>query len=575
MGRYSDANLIKYEEAIQLHFDTKGKIAWFTLKNYGVVFHMFPWAPQQRSHQVVEITIGVPAGSKFDAARLLPLKRTIDISAMLDVFDVIKFQVKLLEDATYPYLIGNEVWIGNRQVAAAALSPRDVMSAHMQIEATVPSMGFASMDFSWYSWKGGSYQWATSRDFFSMTQRGLERLLQPPQGAPWIARQIRETRNQANGLTAYFPNPNLIVEEQRTLLIRGDTTGKTKNSDPRSIKPIYLNGRDPFQSSKKDGKALFSYEEFLGELDKDRITAEDTFIEDRPVLNRQNFANGQIYLHKHLQRITCYGFRGDKRSPAEVSTGIGFLPGVTRTDVGLADKYHNQGKFIERALRFALEAKDGGVMYREVMKKLDVLTLGVYTADADFKGFISMTTSTAIAKHFANFYAKVPNLYDPVYCYALRCKGAFHLPTEAIRKQDDKRGWAKGRDADNAMVHNAEQEVAMAGGVGWGDVVGVRKFRIDKKGQFFCGPVFLSDLLREEYQAKLPKTKKIGDVVVKVWRPAPDNHAFDELFELFSGRSQGTSFEICWSYEEAPFDCPKGLMLARELMEDIRQKVGW
>ena len=43
-GRYSDRNLIKYEETIQLHFDTTGKMAWLTLSKYGVVFHMFPWA---------------------------------------------------------------------------------------------------------------------------------------------------------------------------------------------------------------------------------------------------------------------------------------------------------------------------------------------------------------------------------------------------------------------------------------------------------------------------------------------------------------------------------------------------
>jgi hypothetical protein len=33
MGRYSDKDLIKDEDAIQLHFDTTGKMAWLTLKN--------------------------------------------------------------------------------------------------------------------------------------------------------------------------------------------------------------------------------------------------------------------------------------------------------------------------------------------------------------------------------------------------------------------------------------------------------------------------------------------------------------------------------------------------------------
>ena len=115
--------------------------------------------------------------------------------------------------------------------------------------------------------------------------------------------------------------------------------------------------------------------------------------------------------------------------------------------------------------------------------------------------------------------------------------------------------------------------MAVAGGIGWGDVVGMRKIRVDQTGQYFCGPVFLSDLLRKEYQQKLPQEQMLHGQKVKVWRPPPDDNAFDRLFELFSGRSQGLNHEIFWSYQVAPFDCPAALMAGREYMEEYRQRL--
>src|ERR1700759_4889763 len=61
MCKYKDRNLIKYEDAIQLHFDSSGKMAWLTMKNYGLVFWEWPWANDWDA--VEQITIGVPAGT--------------------------------------------------------------------------------------------------------------------------------------------------------------------------------------------------------------------------------------------------------------------------------------------------------------------------------------------------------------------------------------------------------------------------------------------------------------------------------------------------------------------------------
>ena len=171
-GQYSDRNLIKYEETIQLHFDTTGKMAWLTLSNYGVVFHMFPWAPRRRWSEVIKIAIGISAGGRFDAANLLPLRRTISIGAMLDVFDVIKIQVEFLK--LWPYLQDGKVWKVDAEVGAADSLPLDfiqrlsldVVNAHMLIESAFSSIGFSTDNFSWYPRKGKGYKWATSATFF-------------------------------------------------------------------------------------------------------------------------------------------------------------------------------------------------------------------------------------------------------------------------------------------------------------------------------------------------------------------------------------------------------------------------
>jgi len=132
----------------------------------------------------------------------------------------------------------------------------------------------------------------------------------------------------------------------------------------------------------------------------------------------------------------------------------------------------------------------------------------------------------------------------------VRCKQGFHLPTD----KKDHAAWNKKEDAQNAMTHFAEQEVAVPGAIWWEDVVGVRLIRVDRKGQFFTGPVFLKDVLREELW-----TAPTDNVMF----PYPDNDAFDELFELLSGKSQGKGFEIQWSYDRAPFDCPAAAILNR------------
>ena len=297
---------------------------------------------------------------------------------------------------------------------------------------------------------------------------------------------------------------------------------------------------------------------------------------------------------------------------------------MTRKDPGVKD-YKWKSDLIDAALKKAKD--DGGKEYWKVMMDLDILTLAVYTADANFGGYISTSTSTVIAKHFAN--SSIPNIenpekkrfteeeimailqdhkagrsaadlarrhqispatidvwktmygspedrvkaWKPVYCYSVRCKNGFYLPTDV---KGEWKKWQKKSHAQNAFAHHAEQEVAVAGGIGWADVVGVRRIRVDLNGQFFCGPVFLSDMLRQEYQDTLPKEvikdgqplKTVDGKPMKHWLAQPDDNAFDQLFELFSGKSQGTEPTIYFSYDKKiPFDCPRKLVQERNQKE--------
>jgi hypothetical protein len=143
-----------------------------------------------------------------------------------------------------------------------------------------------------------------------------------------------------------------------------------------------------------------------------------------------------------------------------------------------------------------------------------LMDLSLFTLDQTFKLLISTTKSTAIAKHFINDQAVSPNRKDG-HVYAMRCRGGFELPSDVPY------------DTVNSLVylsklhtalHYPEQEVTMPVVVRWDDFVGFRLVLIKSTGPYFAGPIFLHDRLRKE-----------------------DPKVFDELFELFSGLSQGPS----------------------------------
>lgn len=569
MGRYTDKNLIRYEQAIQLHFDSTFEIAWLTLQNYGLVFHRWPWAHD--FNQVKTITIGIPAGAftseeavdfkqRFPKCKIRPvqLPKTLadplgpfSISAKLDVRDIIAFQTHLIHQSK-TYWQGESAWAANDKAKCRSGYSRGAVFALLQSAFT--AIGIEQPIFSSVLSTGGldgngrDVRFDTHLKLFAKVGRG------PGRGAYWIEGQIKKNALNGTGLIAYLPMPALMLEEQQTTPLQPDRPDLTNNQDMRFIDPLGLPSHLPVKNingnSSEDN--TYNFDALLTELDKDRELDEKGFINKnasrKVLLDRDNFPNGAAYLHKHVPRISCYGFRGDTRDPVELKKMNGFLPGITRTDTGVKD-FHAEAKHLQSVMNDKSDI--GGARYRQAIKDLDVLTLGVYTVDSAFKGYISSTKSTAIAKCLAGKYADKSNPFRSTYCYAVRCVDAFHLPTQCF----EQRSWKRETDAPNAMTHFAEQEVAVPGAIFWSNVVAVRVIRADDTGRYMSGPVFLHEGLKKDFWIK----KAAIDA-----NKMADDGAFDELFELLSGKSQGKGFEILYTYPEAPFDCPPELVGIRD-----------
>nr|WP_315186926.1 choice-of-anchor D domain-containing protein [uncultured Albidiferax sp.] len=519
MGKYSDANLIRYEEAIQLHFDSTGKTAWLTLKNYGWVFGVRPF------DAIKQVTVGVSVDHvrlDHDAAALAFIEVVgftpdtfrpyqsgpISISAMLDAIDVIRFQVEALkanERADYRFRLhdakGYLLWELNQTIVGI---------------------------FRWFNpdFVGSIDVRADDKRFWAKTSARLFKLLHQSPGALAIQTAIGLYNSERTGLTAYLPLPGLILEEQRTALKEGGA-GTTVKQDMRAIDPLPAPSNVPIEPKflddgiERSSSGPFIYDEFIRMLDADYVKRRYFNLrgDNDDFLWRKTAPITADYLHRHIQRICCYTFRGDTRDPASVEAAGGLLPGFTRRDKGVA-AFKEIGEEIDKAV------KEGHDKYISVLKKHQILHLGVYTLLKDFRGYISTTTSIAMAKCFANDGVTEVHGNTYSYCYAVRCHGGFHLPSSV---PDKRAKFDKKVDSQHTFAHFAEQEVAMPGAIPWNnDVVGVRVIRCDGTGQYFSGPVFLKDMLKRE-----------------------DMGAFSEIFELLSGKSQGEGFMIETSYDLA------------------------
>jgi hypothetical protein len=488
--KYTDKNLIKYEDTIQLHFDQTGGHAWLTLKNYGGIFDKKP------VDVVTETTIGKPVKPEFS--------QTISIGEMLDVINVIHFQVYVVSTVT-------ERRIFDRRSLCQLIE--DGLK-HGPLGITIPPstdgrgpLGYKDNDPRfWFN----TYQ--------HLSVRLNQRMWLVPEATRFMDRitiSYAIKKYKEFGFTAYFPKPSLVLQEERTELV---DRGKTSNLDSRFIEPILSNMPQPPE---------FAFPEFFREMDEDHIRRR--YPENTPLLLAEKKKTGEAgYLHCQIPRLCCFAFRGEARDPRRIKDGFGFLPGFTRTDESAYSANTNfpdkplpwtgflGGKTVnvgEVAVRFDERRKNKNDPrdYKAALKEYAVFELGVYLVDQTFKGYVSLTKSTAMAKRFANYYS--PKVDCAVYCYAARCRGGFVAPSSIqgvperaidfyLRKQ-------------HVFGYYAEQEIAMPGQVGWHDVVGFRVIRCDESGQYFSGPIFLQDWLRKEHHDRVKRSQgdRVGGTV--------------------------------------------------------------
>ena len=504
--KYTDERLVKYEHTIRLHFDNTGELAFLTLRNYrGLFGQSNPFLP-------VDIVIGTPK----------EIGSTISIAEMLDCDQVIQFQMEVLKLS--------------RNLGQNFISRQDMTAL---IATTLTNMGCKNLQPI-----QGAFA-ANDRYFYLNTLSALQESLKEFPGAPSILEDLRDlnvvnsrerARSQfevvelggkkvvlpntskrnvtASTYSAYFPRYDLAFQEERTAFIPG-LAGKTDNEDIRRLDAIF--GK---MGKKNDPDTKFEFHEFLQKLDK-------KLEEGKP----QAGATEKTFLHKHLARICCYALRGDGRSLRQLYEAEGFLPGVTREGIDDSDVQDFEGKTtkvsdVANQLRVADRKR-----FREIMR--DLMHLGKYTAEQTYRGYSSATKSMAIAKSFANLWKHQVDVRT--YCYAVFCKGGYSLPSEVYDVQLEKSNLTDGEKnqvkayvvsklkEEHEFSSFAEQEVAVPGAIRWNnDVVGMRAIQCNEKdGQVLSGPIFLQDRLM-----------------------TIDNEAFSELFELFSGKSQGKGYGI-------------------------------
>jgi hypothetical protein len=504
--KYTDERLVKYEHTIRLHFDNTGELAFLTLRNYrGLFGQSNPFLP-------VDIVIGTPK----------EIGSTISIAEMLDCDQVIQFQMEVLKLS--------------RNLGQNFISRQDMTAL---IATTLTNMGCKNLQPI-----QGAFA-ANDRYFYLNTLSALQESLKEFPGAPSILEDLRDlnvvnsrerARSQfevvelggkkvvlpntskrnvtASTYSAYFPRYDLAFQEERTAFIPG-LAGKTDNEDIRRLDAIF--GK---MGKKNDPDTKFEFHEFLQKLDK-------KLEEGKP----QAGATEKTFLHKHLARICCYALRGDGRSLRQLYEAEGFLPGVTREGIDDSDVQDFEGKTtkvsdVANQLRVADRKR-----FREIMR--DLMHLGKYTAEQTYRGYSSATKSMAIAKSFANLWKHQVDVRT--YCYAVFCKGGYSLPSEVYDVQLEKSNLTDGEKnqvkayvvsklkEEHEFSSFAEQEVAVPGAIRWNnDVVGMRAIQCNEKdGQVLSGPIFLQDRLK-----------------------TIDNEAFSELFELFSGKSQGKGYGI-------------------------------
>lgn len=479
-SKYIESNLVKYNDAIRLYFDDQAGRSRLNLRNFEEVFD-----PAVKNLKVKEIVVGTAVLS-LDKDQ--DKKWVVNIGSLLSVLDVIRFQRAV------------SAWLGKGP-------SNDVEGA---LEKGLEALGGrrANND-NVIQWEHGSPV---------LTCRKTKKLIADELQA---AKRLRsgweqDAARELLGFVGYFPKPALIAQEERTLF---SAIGKTTNKDNRDLKPV-LSRLVPAKNA---------LDQLIDELDEE--LKQDKSI-SKAELDRR--------LHSALDRVHAFAYRGDSRDPATVKAHSGLLPSFTREAVGDFAKTPFRGGAtkgnvsvlanvfdeIRQSTKSRGKRRDNLAVYIEQLKAEKIFELTAYT-DAGgevFRGYLSTSKSTAIAKCFASLWAKTET--GRSWCYAVRCNGGYEMKSHVKGVVVDKDELKKLHETTNYL----EQEIAMPGGIWWDQVVGFRLIDYSTDGQFFAGPVFLRE--------------------PGYWKAKQDEAAFDALFEQLSGAGQGDDPTIRKSYKQ-------------------------
>lgn len=217
-------------------------------------------------------------------------------------------------------------------------------------------------------------------------------------------------------------------------------------------------------------------------------------------------------LHKALDRVNAYTFRGDTRTPAEVKADGGFAPSITRKDWRFVkgSLYNEFQSYMKRRFNRAIDQDTFLAIYCKIARsdeernlmfnyavwrelaKAESIHMGRMLANEALKSYISTTRCTAVAKGFAKTNGWV---------FVTLVNGGFLVPK-------------KGRHAWTATF--GEQEIAYPGALPWNQIMGFRQVTAVNPLNF-TGPMFL----RKGFESK--STEK----------------AFEKCFKALSGKKQG------------------------------------
>jgi hypothetical protein len=529
-----------YEETIVLCLDDDGTM-WLWLQNYEDVFFA-----DGSPHAVIGLKISLGIFAVQDPPPYDT--RVSSISSYLDVAEVILFQQAILahrNDRSQKSLKSYSLGLIFAALKAIGFAPPDNAQP---TDRTLPKewikrylVEYAKAKHRRSDWERGAGYSPTNPVWNYKGQ--IEGLLLPTQYKLY----------EELGFIGYFPKPSFVLQEQKTRPVDDPTErpndGQTANRDPRSIELVESRVLERVPTNLT--KLPAAIDEFFQKID-DRILEQESQTsapsKSRKKTKSKTSAPSESpdisgvsslkKLNRGLERVTCYAFRGDSRDPIAIRAAGGFFCNVTRKKFFHED-LPEQAAIVDSTLKKASEARPNGSKTEkdeetpatlfEALLKFKVFDLKNYIVSEHFGGFISTTTSIAIAKCFSNFWQNTMYNYpkDPKnsqnFCYAMRAINGFVLPSN------------KDTTAELKTLHEflrfPEQEVAVPGMIGWNEVFGFRLCRVQSQGQVFAGPVWI--------------LKSVPNI---------DRPGFQSLFDLLSGKSQGAHEKIFKSYPVPPFE---------------------